>query len=143
MIAAFASPGQSNFAQAGFTGADGDAAGLQRAVRRPERPRSGRAASARGRGPCAVEPSVPTCLSPAMIGRPERRRELVVSDRHDAAARAGAVLDAGDDLLADIAALVEIDAAELVHVGFVRERVADRRNRAPPRGTPSAMRWAS
>ena len=33
------------------------------------------------------------------------------------------MLDARDDLLADIAAFVEIDAAELVHVGFVRERV--------------------
>ena len=34
------------------------------------------------------------------------------------------MLDARDHLLPDIAALPEIDAAELVHVGFMRERVA-------------------
>ena len=51
-------------------------------------------------------------------------RELVIGDRHDAAARAAAMLDARHHLLADIAALVEIDAGELVHVGFVREGVA-------------------
>ena len=34
------------------------------------------------------------------------------------------MLDARDHLLADEAALVEVDAAELVHVGLVRERIA-------------------
>ena len=51
-------------------------------------------------------------------------RKAVVGDRHDAVARGAAMLHARHDLLADIAALVEIDAVELVHVGFVRERVA-------------------
>ena len=51
-------------------------------------------------------------------------REVVIDDRHDAAARAGAMLDARDHLLPDIAAFVEIDAGELVHVGLVREGVA-------------------
>ncbi len=35
------------------------------------------------------------------------------------------MLHAGDDLLPDIAALVEIDAAELVHQGFVRKGVVE------------------
>ncbi len=34
------------------------------------------------------------------------------------------MLHARDDLLADIAALVEIDAGKTVHVGLVRERIA-------------------
>ena len=82
-------------------------------------------------------------LSPAITGRPERRRELVVGNRHDAAARGGAVLDARDDLLADIAALVEIDAVELVHVGFVRKGVAVdevERRRAARRARCGALR---
>ena len=49
------------------------------------------------------------------------RRRAVEGDRHDAGARGAAMLDARHDLLADEAALVEIDAAELVHVGFVRK----------------------
>ena len=49
------------------------------------------------------------------------RRRTVEGDRHDAGARGAAMLHARHDLLADEAALVEIDAAELVHVGFVRE----------------------
>src|SRR5581483_2113731 len=67
---AFASPGQSNFAQDGFTGRTGTPpassivfaarASAIRSSRIGARPRT-----------FAVEPSVPTCLSPAMIGRPE------------------------------------------------------------------------
>ena len=34
------------------------------------------------------------------------------------------MLDARDNLLSDVAAFVEIDAVELVHVGLVRECVA-------------------
>ena len=52
------------------------------------------------------------------------RRRTVEGDRHDAGARGAAMLDARHHLLADEAALVEIDAAELVHVGLVRECVA-------------------
>ena len=52
------------------------------------------------------------------------RRRAVEGDRHDAGARGAAMLDARHHFLADEAALVEIDAAELVHVGLVREGVA-------------------
>ena len=45
-------------------------------------------------------------------------------DRHDAVSRGAAMLHARHHLLADIAALVEIDAGELVHVGLVREGIA-------------------
>ena len=72
----------------------------------------------------AAEPSVPTALSPAVTGIAGFRREAVEGDRHDAVARGAAMLDARDHLLADVAALVEIDAAELVHVGLVRKGVA-------------------
>src|SRR4029079_10152494 len=49
--------------------------------------------------------------------------ELVVNDRDDTAAGAGAMLDPRNDLLADIAALFEVDGSELVHVCFVRESI--------------------
>ena len=52
------------------------------------------------------------------------RRGAVEADRHGAGARGAAVLHARHHLLADIAAFFEIDAGELVHVGFVREGVA-------------------
>ena len=52
------------------------------------------------------------------------RRRAVVANRHGARARDAAMLHARDHLLADIAAFGEIDAAELVHVGLVREGVA-------------------
>ena len=74
--------------------------------------------------PSAAEPTVPTSFSPAVTGRPALGREAVVGDRHDAAARGAAMLDARHHLLADIAAFVEIDAGELVHVGLVRKGVA-------------------
>jgi hypothetical protein len=45
-------------------------------------------------------------------------------DRHDARAGGAAVLHARDHLLADIAALPEGDAAELVEQRLVREGVA-------------------
>src|SRR4029078_9930765 len=68
------------------------------------------------------------------------RRELFVSNRHDAAAGAGAVLDPRNDLLADIATFVEVAAVELVHVGFVRERGAIDKVEAPTRhAEPDAM----
>ena len=38
-----------------------------------------------------------------------------------------------DDLLSDIAALVEIDAAELIHVGFVRKHIAEAKSMPPSR----------
>src|SRR5262249_8402845 len=69
-VGTFASPGQLNFAQAGFTA---------RIVIPPACScvPAASASSTRSRRtsanpwPFAVEPSVPTCLSPAMIGRPE------------------------------------------------------------------------
>ena len=42
-------------------------------------------------------------------------------------ARRAAVLHAGDDLLADVAALVEIDAVQLVHESLMREGFAERK----------------
>ena len=67
---------------------------------------------------------MPTVLSPAITGDAGFGRRTVEGDRHDAGARGAAMLHARHDLLADVAALVEIDAAELVHVGLVREGVA-------------------
>ena len=52
------------------------------------------------------------------------RRQVVEHDPHGAGARGAAMLHPRHDLLADIAALVEIDAVQPVHVGLVRERVA-------------------
>ena len=52
------------------------------------------------------------------------RRELLEQHLDAAGARGAAMLHARDDLLADIAALVEIDAGEAVHVGLVRKRIA-------------------
>ena len=52
------------------------------------------------------------------------RRGAVIAHRHGAGARGAAVLHARHHFLADIAAFGEIDAAELVHVGFVRKGVA-------------------
>ncbi len=74
--------------------------------------------------PCAVEPSVPTVLSPALTGVPASGAKLSKLTGTIAGARGAAVLHARDHLLADEAALVEVDAAELVHVGLVRERIA-------------------
>jgi hypothetical protein len=48
----------------------------------------------------------------------------VVGDRHDAGAGNAAMFHARHHLLADIAALGEIDAVKLVHVGLVEKRVA-------------------
>ena len=52
------------------------------------------------------------------------REAVAIDDRHDPGARRAAVLHARDDLLADVAALVEIDAVQLVHQRLVREGVA-------------------
>src|SRR4029453_1602476 len=51
-------------------------------------------------------------------------RKAVEGHGHHAAARGAAVLDARDHLLSDEAALVEIDAAELVHVGLMWKCIA-------------------
>ena len=52
------------------------------------------------------------------------RRRPLEGDGNHARAGGAAVLDARDDLLADEAALGEIDALELIHVGLVREGIA-------------------
>src|SRR5579883_3438444 len=51
------------------------------------------------------------------------RRSAIGGDRHHAAARGPAMLHARDHFLADEAALLEVDAAELVHIGFMREGI--------------------
>src|SRR5262249_52392699 len=63
------------------------------------------------------------------------RRKFIIGDRHDAAARAGAMLDSRHNLLPDIAALVEIDAVELIHIGFMRKRIAIHKIKAAARNT--------
>src|SRR3984885_14655544 len=56
--------------------------------------------------------------------RPRRRRGARQFHARDAFAGGPAVLHARNDLLADIAALVEIDPMEEVEIGVVREGVA-------------------
>ena len=70
------------------------------------------------------DPSAPTASSPSRTGVPGGGRGPASFDPHDALARGPAMLHARDDLLADVAALVEIDAVEQVEVGVVREGVA-------------------
>ena len=67
---------------------------------------------------------MPTAFSPALTGVPASGAKPSKRDRHHARARGAAMLDARDHLLADEAALVEVDAAELVHVGLVRKGIA-------------------
>ncbi len=74
--------------------------------------------------PLAAEPTWPISLLARHHRQAGAGREVVIDHRHHAAARAGAMLDARDHLLPDIAAFVEIDAGELVHVGLVRKGVA-------------------
>src|SRR5947209_1655161 len=73
------------------------------------------------------------CLVAGHHGRSRLRRGTVISDGDDAGSCAGAMLDARDHFLADVTALVEIDAGELIEVGFVRKRVAVSEVRFAPR----------
>ena len=104
-------------------------------------PRRGRAATAPTRSPPATRPSAPDRqvrrrgpARPAPApGRSSRTRTMRLRD-------AAAMLHARDDLLADIAALGEIDA---VAAGPYWRRAGTRRhrrNRRRPAATPSAMR---
>ncbi len=70
------------------------------------------------------EPSVPTASSPSRTGVPGGGGVGRDLDARDALARRPAVLHARDDLLPDVAALVEIDAVQEVEVGVVRKGVA-------------------
>ena len=74
--------------------------------------------------PSADEPSAPIGLPPAVTGVPGGGRS---SPRpiDDATARRAAMLHARDDLLADEAALGEVDAGELVHVRVMGEGLAE------------------
>ncbi len=67
---------------------------------------------------------MPTCLAPAWIGVPLGGARAVELQRQDAAACRAAMLHARDDLLADIAALGETDALQLVEIGLVRKELA-------------------
>ena len=67
---------------------------------------------------------MPTCLSPARIGLPASGGEIVEHHLHGARARGAAMLHPRHHLLADIAALVEIDAVQAIHIGLVREGIA-------------------
>ena len=116
------SPGHANVAQPGLRGAirtppaiSGVPAAIASATRSSR-------SIASALGP-AAEPMVPTCRSPAVTGTPTSRCMFLDRDRYDAVARGAAMLHARHHLLADVAALVEIDAGKLVHVGFVREGV--------------------
>ena len=77
-------------------------------------------------------PSVPTGSSPSSTGVPGARGRAVELDPDDALARAAAVLHARDDLLADIAAFVEIDAVEQRPNWPRAGRRRHRRNRRRP-----------
>ena len=93
----------------------------------PAAQRVGDAVEAQHRKPAACrrdEPVTPTVLVAGHHRHAGVGREAFGRDRHDAVARGAAMLHARHHLLADIAALVEIDAGELVHVGLVREGVA-------------------
>ena len=116
-VAAFVSPGQSNFAHAGFTArmamppassempAASASSILIKAHEREARPR-GRTESA-------------DLLVAGHDGIPAIGANSSYDDRHYTAARAGAVINTGDRFLSDITALVEIDTGELIHVGFM------------------------
>ena len=67
---------------------------------------------------------MPTAFSPALTGVPASGAKPSNAHGHYPRARGAAVFDARDHLLADEAALVEVDAAELVHVGLVRKGIA-------------------
>ena len=67
---------------------------------------------------------MPTLMPAGRHRDADFRRGVVVADRHGAGARRAAMLHPRNDLLADIAAFAEIDAAELIHVGLVRKGVA-------------------
>ena len=72
---------------------------------------------------------------------PGRRRASSIT-LHDRLRVAAAISIARHHFLPDETAFLEIDAVELVHVGFMREGVAiDEIDAA--RGTPSAMRCAA
>ena len=108
----------------GIGEADGQGRPTSAAFRHRARRRHDRSGSARDRRRL---PSNPWCR-PAC-----RRRESAVPgsgdksvehDPHRSGARGAAMLHPRHHFLADIAALVEIDAVQAVHVGFVRKRVA-------------------
>jgi len=81
-------------------------------------PQHGKAAALRRGAECAD----------GLLAGAHRRAGLgskaVEAHGHHPRARGAAVFDARDHLLADEAALVEVDAAKLVHVGLVREGIA-------------------
>ena len=85
---------------------------------------------------------VPTGLSPARTAVARLRRRAVEHNAHGPGARGAAMLHPRHHLLADITALVEIDAVQAVHVGFVRKRVAIHEVEAAARHA-EAMRCAS
>ena len=68
---------------------------------------------------------MPIGCPPAVIGVPAAGSGAVAGRDDEPPPRRAAMLHARDDLLADVAALAEVDAAELVHVGVVREGVAE------------------
>ena len=73
----------------------------------------------------ADEPSVPSDLPPAVDHRAGSGQGAAGAGDDEAAAGGAAMLHARHHLLADVAALAEIDAGELVHVGVVGEGVAE------------------
>ena len=74
--------------------------------------------------PAAAEPNVPITTPPATISLPGAGGEAGEVNPDDALACRAAMLDARDDLLADKAALLEIDAMNEVEIGVVREGFA-------------------
>jgi hypothetical protein len=89
-------------------------------IGRPVETQHGEAARAGARAARAENPPARRHLAAR-----RRRRTFQVNKRHDAGTGRAAVLHARDDLLADVAALVEVDSVQLIHEGFVRKGVAE------------------
>ena len=72
-----------------------------------------------------TEPRVPIGHAGRLDARARSRQRRSAFDRHDAFPRRAPMLHARDDLLADKAAFVEIDAVQLVEQRLMREDIAE------------------
>ena len=90
----------------------------------------------------AVEPMVPTALSPARTVVPGSGAKAFEHDPDRPGPRGAAMLHPRHHFLTDVTALVEIDAVQAVHVGLVRKRVAiDEVETAARHAAGDAMRF--
>ena len=73
-----------------------------------------------------TEPSVPIRQTVSLDARAGSGEGAHALDGHDALPRRAAMLHARDDLLPDIASLLEVDAIQLIEQRLMREGVAER-----------------